>query len=123
MNHESKTAICNFIKSYAKEKNIYVDTIDGYWEHLHCLFALNNDLSLAKHLQYFKGGSAFWINNKSNLFKTAFGWADDYFASSVSKDKLNTVRKYILEQEVHHQKITFNDEYENFLKSFGYFAG
>lgn len=121
MNHESKEAICSFITAYAKEKEIYIDCINGHKEHMHCLFGLNADMSLSKHLQFLKGGSAFWINNKSNLFATDFAWADDYFAASVSKDNLNKVRSYIQNQEAHHTKITFKEEYDNFLKSFGLF--
>ena len=106
MNHESKEAICSFITTYATEKQIHIDCINGHWDHLHCLFGLNADLPLSKHLQLLKGGSAFWVNNKSNLFTTDFGWADDYFAASVSKDNLNKVRNYIQNQEVHHQTTT-----------------
>ena len=116
MNHESKKAVCEFILSYAREKEIFIDCINGHWEHLHCLFGLNADTTLSKHLQYLKRGSAFWINNKSNLFTSKFEWADDYFASSVSKQNLNTVRNYIYNQEEHHAKITFSDEYDSFLK-------
>jgi hypothetical protein len=57
------------------------------------------------------------------LFTTDFGWADDYFAASVSKDNLNKVRNYIHNQEVHHQTTTFQDEYEYFMKNFGFFQG
>lgn len=123
MNHESKEAICHFISAYAKEKEIYIDCINGHWEHLHCLFALNADMTLSKHMQFLKGGSAFWINNKSNLFSTSFAWADDYFAASVSKGDINRVRNYIHNQETHHAKTTFNEEHANFLKSFGLYKG
>lgn len=119
MNHESKKDICHFISAYSKEKRICIDCINGYWEHLHCLFALNTDMPLSRHMQFLKGGSAFWINNKSNLFPIPFAWADDYFASSVSKGNLNKVRNYINNQEVHHTKHSFGDEYKNFLQSFG----
>ena len=118
MNHESKQAVCDFIHSYAKEKQIYIDAINGHWDHLHCLFALNADMSLSKHMQLIKGGSAFWINHKTDLFKNHFGWADDYFASSVSIDKLDIVRNYICTQESHHATMSFQDEYEKFLKAF-----
>jgi putative transposase len=123
MNHESKEAICGFITTYAKEKGIYIDCINGHREHMHCLFALTAEMSLSKHMQFLKSGSSFWINNTSNLFAIDFAWAVDYYANSVSKGNLNKVRRYIQNQEAHHTKITFNDEYEMFLKSFGLYEG
>jgi len=122
MDIESRGIICSHIKGYSKEKQILIDTIDGFTDHLHCLFALNADVALSKHLQFFKGESANWVN-KNGLFKEQFGWADDYFAASVSKDKLGVVRAYIKNQHQHHQKISFQQEYDKFLKSFGYYQG
>ena len=123
MNHESKEAVCNFILAYAKEKEISIDCINGHWDHLHCLFKLNAAMSLSKHLQFLKGGSAFWINQKSGLFTKDFGWADDYYATSVSKGNLRIVRNYIHNQEAHHASTTFQQEYEAFLKGVAFFEG
>ncbi len=47
-------------------------------------------------------------------------WADKYFATSVSEDKIVIVRTYIRNQQSHHQKQTFTEEYKLFLKSLGY---
>ena len=80
---------------------------------------LNADLSVAKQMQLIKGESSFWIN-KNKLVKGHFVWADEYFAISVSEDKLDNVRNYINNQEEHHKKITFLDEYNSFLKHFGF---
>ena len=83
---------------------------------------LNTDMSISKVMQLVKGESAFWIN-KEKLTKTKFEWADEYFAVSVSEDKLDTVRNYIINQEEHHKKITFLDEYNSFLKHFHFEKG
>ena len=101
----------------AKTKEYFIDSINGYTEHLHCLMTLNADLSVAKQMQLIKGESSFWIN-KNKLVKGHFEWADEYFAVSVSEDKLDNVRNYINNQEEHHRKITFLDEYNSFLKHF-----
>ena len=114
--------VCNHIVENAKTKEIFIDCINGYAEHLHCLMTINADLSIAKQMQLIKGESSFWIN-KTKLVKGHFEWADEYFAISVSEDKLYKVREYINGQEEHHQKITFFDEYNNFLKHFGFGQG
>jgi putative transposase len=46
----------------AKTKNIYIDCINGYTEHLHCLMTLNTELSISKQMQLIKGESSFWVN-------------------------------------------------------------
>jgi putative transposase len=108
--------VCNHILENAKVKNIYIDTINGYTDHLHCLLYLNSMIPLSKTLQLIKGESAKWLND--NYFQSrSFGWADDYYAASVSGSDIERVREYIRKQKEHHQKITFNDEYEKFINS------
>ena len=73
-------------------------------------------MSIAKVLQLIKGESAHWINDKK-ITKTKFGWADEYYAVSVSESALDNVRKYINGQEAHHKKVTFAQEYEKFIRN------
>ena len=71
-------------------------------------------------MQQIKGGSSFWINNKAKLFSGKFEWADKYYAVSVSESQLEKVRNYINNQEVHHKKITFMQECDEFIKKYGF---
>jgi len=64
-----------------------------------------------------KGESSHWLNG-AGLLKKHFGWAGEYFAESVSPDRMEAVRAYIRNQKEHHKKISFNDELKNFLKNF-----
>jgi len=115
--------VIQHIVDNAKSKGIYIDCINGYAEHLHCLMLQNSELSIAKHMQLIKGESSFWIN-KQKIIKGHFEWADEYFAISVSDDKsLDAVREYIVGQEVHHKKVTFMEEYEKFIKRYGFNKG
>lgn len=107
------------IRENAKTKNIYIDFINGYTDHVHCLISLNDDLSIGKIAQLIKGESSFWIN-KSNLTKSKFGWQDEYLAIGVGDDKIPVVRKYIADQEDHHSKMTFAQEYDKFIKRYGF---
>ena len=111
---EIRALVIKHIKENAKVKGIHIDSINGYTEHLHCLFGLNADMSLSKAMQLIKGESAYWIN-KNNLIKNKFEWADEYYAASVSESVLEKVRAYIDNQEQHHKKVTFSKEYEDFI--------
>ena len=105
------------IKDNARQKQLYIDCINGHVDHVHCLIGLNADMSIAKTVQLLKGEAAFWLN-KSKLIKPKFEWADEYFAVSVSESQINKVRGYIQNQEEHHKKTTFTQEYESFIKTY-----
>lgn len=80
------------------------------------LFALPAAMPLSKALQLIKGESSYWIN-KSNLTKTKFEWQYEYYAGSVSESGLEAIRSYIDHQEEHHRHRTFQEEYDDLLKS------
>lgn len=105
-----KQKVISHIKENARKKGIYMDRINGYHEHLHCIIGLNADMSISKAINLIKGESAFWIN-KEKICKQKFEWADEYYAISVSESQLEKVRNYIDNQEQHHQKRNFSDEY------------
>lgn len=100
-----------------KEKSIFLQAINGYTEHLHCLISLGKEQSIAKIAQLIKGESANWIN-KNKLTEEHFMWQDDYFAVSVSESGLEIVTRYIKNQENHHRKKSFEDEAEEFADKF-----
>lgn len=70
-------------------------------------------------MQLIKGESSFWIN-KNQLTKEKFEWQDEYFAVSVSESQLYRVRNYIKNQEQHHRKKTFQEEYDEFIAKYGF---
>ncbi len=111
--------VFNHIKENALSKNIYIDFINGYVDHVHCLISLNEELSIGKIAQLLKGESSHWIN-KSGLSKYHFQWQSEYMVIGVGDDKLQVVRQYIASQEEHHKKISFSQEYEQFIKRYGF---
>ena len=119
---EAKRLICQHIQQNALAKGYYVEETNGYMDHLHCLMPLKSDWSIAKQMQMIKGKAANWIN-KNGILQRKLAWADEYFAASVSENKLDSVRNYIRNQEEHHRKISFAEEYEYFLKTFGFNQG
>jgi len=116
---EIRKQLFQHIKDNAKEKEIYIDFINGYLEHVHCLLTLNADMSVAKTLQLIKGESSFW-SNRNKIVQPSLTWADDYFAVSISEKAVDKVRDYIKNQEEHHRNVTFAQEYEKFMKAYGF---
>ncbi|UKT63888.1 IS200/IS605 family transposase [Pedobacter mucosus] len=107
----------NHIIENCKEKLIFLQAINGYTEHLHCLISLGKEQSIAKVAQLIKGESAFWIN-KNQLVEGTFMWQDDYYAISVSESIVAAVINYIKNQETHHDKKTFDDEVKTFHRKY-----
>jgi putative transposase len=103
------------IKNNGKAKEIYVDYINGVDDHLHCLLALNADMSISKAVQLLKGEASFWAN-RNKLFSFKLDWSDEYFAASVSESQRDRVRDYIKNQEEHHKKVTFQEEFQAFIQ-------
>jgi len=107
------------IRENARKKNIFIDFLNGYTDHVHCLISLNDDLSIGKIAQLIKGESSHWINS-NNLTKEKFEWQDEYLAVGVGDDKIDIVRKYIERQEAHHEKKSFQQEYDKFIERYGF---
>ena len=116
---ELRLKMWNHIRDNAREKGIFVDFVNGYNDHCHCLVSLNVDQTIQKTMQLIKGESSFWFNNQK-LITEKFQWQDEYYAVSVSESILERVRNYIKKQEEHHHKKTYNEEYEEFIKIYGF---
>lgn len=116
---ELRFKVFQHIKENAKEKGIWLDCINGYQEHAHCLISLGREQNISKAAQLIKGESSNWIN-KNNLIKDHFNWQDDFWAVGVSESHLARVRKYIHNQEEHHRAKTFSEEIDRFMKQYGW---
>jgi putative transposase len=107
------------MKENAEEKGIFIDMINGYSEHCHCLVSMGPNQTMSKIMQLVKGESAYWIN-KENLCKEKFEWQTQYWAISVSESALHNVREYIKNQEAHHSKISFMEEYNEYMEEYAF---
>ena len=80
---ELRKRVWHHIRDNAVEKGIFIDFINGFSQHCHCLISLCGDQTIQKIMQLIKGESAYWIN-KNNVTETKFEWQDEYYAVSVS---------------------------------------
>ncbi len=116
---ELRQKVWNHIRENAIQKGIYIDFINGYSDHCHCLISLGVDQNIQKVIQLIKGESSFWIN-KNELTKEKFQWQEEYFAVSVSESILDKVREYIKNQEEHHKKKSLQEQYDEFILKYGF---
>ncbi len=86
--------------------------IGGMPDHVHLLAGWGASISVARMLQLLKGGSSRWMKDR-------FTWQEGYGAFTVSASKVPEVQRYILDQEAHHRKVPFTDEFMGLLKKHG----
>ena len=114
---EWKDELCKYITGIIQYHDHKLLAINGMPDHLHVFFGMRPTQSLSDLMQDVKGNSSKWINEKK-FIKDEFEWQEGYGAFSYSKSQVPKVIGYIHNQEAHHRKITFLDEYRNFLKKF-----
>ncbi|EJF51863.1 transposase [Saprospira grandis DSM 2844] len=102
LNEEALQICLNALKLIAKEKNIRLLEVNGSVDHIHCLFALGPQDSLAKIAFWLKGRSS-RILNQMYYEEGEFKWARNYYARSVSFSELSTVQEYIRNQALNHK--------------------
>jgi len=93
-------------------------TIDGTNDHVHILFSLSRIMKIADLVEEVKTESSKWIKTKGAEFRN-FHWQKGYGAFSIGQSQVPIVKRYIARQKIHHQRVTFQDEYRKFLKSYG----
>ncbi len=116
---ELRGTVFSHILENAKEKDIWLDSVNGHKEHVHCLFSLGREQTISQVVQLIKGESSYWIN-RNKVIAHKFKWQDDFWAVSVSESHVSKVRKYIATQEQHHEIKSFKEEVDEFMKKYGW---
>lgn len=87
-------------------------------DHIHCLFSLSRVIKIADLVEEIKADSSKWIKTKGAEFRN-FYWQRGYGAFSIGQSQVPDLKRYVARQRAHHQRVTFQDEYRKFLKSYG----
>jgi len=91
--------------------------INSMPDHIHILVGFRPNQSMSAVIQNIKAETTKWINN-NEFCSTKFAWQEGFGAFSYSKSHLPNVINYIINQEKHHKKLSFNEEYRLFLENF-----
>jgi REP element-mobilizing transposase RayT len=87
----------------------------GMPDHVHLLISLSKEISVTETLRLIKTNSSKWIHDTFSEYRQ-FAWQAGYGAFAVSYSNIARVKTYISQQEEHHQKRTFQEEFIDFLK-------
>lgn len=107
-----------FMGGIAREHGMKALAVGGVEDHVHLILSLPTTVSIAKALQYIKGGSSKWIHDTFPE-QRAFSWQTGYGAFSVGVSQVDATIAYIQSQIEHHRKMTYQDEFLLFLKKHG----
>ena len=118
LNKKIRLGVFDHIMAYARKNNIYIDFINGYFDHVHCLISINSDQSIASIMNKIKGESSHWINS-NNLLEEKFAWQQGYYAASIGTSQINIVRKHIKYQDVHHKSQLLDEEIKIMINEYG----
>lgn len=88
--------------------------INGMNDHVHLLAKVPPTIKFSDFMRELKANSSKWMNENSNR---KFAWQRRYGAFTVSESQIEVVRNYIRNQEEHHKKFDFKQEFESFLKA------
>ncbi len=114
---EWKDELYKYITGIVQNNNHKLIAINGMSNHIHVFVGYKPHQLIPELLQDIKGGSSTWINKK--VFRRGkFGWQAGYAAFSYSHSQIDSVVKYIMNQEEHHKKKTFREEYIALLQRF-----
>ena len=92
--------------------------VGGMSDHVHALFRLSKNFSLAKIVEEVKTSSSKWVKTQGRAFAN-FHWQSGYAGLSVSAADVEEVVEYIAQQESHHRVVSFQDEFRKLLEAHG----
>ena len=114
---EWKPNLYKYVTGIIQQYDHKLLAINGMPDHVHIFFGMRPTQSLSKLMQQVKEDSTKWINEQDFL-REKFQWQEGFGAFSYSRSQIGAVCKYIENQEAHHRKKTFFEEYIELLKAF-----
>lgn len=114
---EWENELYKYITGIVKQNDHKLIAINGMMNHLHIAIGYKPHQLIPDLLQDIKGNSSKWINEKKFIMGK-FTWQAGYGAFSFSHSQIDVVVKYIVNQEQHHKKKSFREEYLELLKKY-----
>jgi putative transposase len=117
INKSFKEELNKYITDIVKNKGHKLIAINCMPDHIHVFTGMKPSQSISDLARDIKANSGGFINKKK-LTKGRFEWQQGFATFSYSHSQIDKVIKYIINQEEHHRKLTFKEEYLNMMKAF-----
>jgi putative transposase len=115
---EIRDDLYRYIAGILKQLQSLAIEIGGTKDHVHILCSISKNHAPSKIIEEVKKSSSKWIKTKGSEY-SSFYWQHGYGVFSVTPSNIDEVRKYILKQEEHHRKMSFQEEFKRFLEKHG----
>jgi putative transposase len=115
INAELKPQLFAYMGGIVREYTGTALMVNGTADHVHLLLRLPPSVSIAEAMRLLKTNSSRWVHEKWPS-RSTFGWQTGYGAFSVSQSNVSAVLRYIANQEEHHRKVSFQEEFIAYLQ-------
>ncbi len=119
LNEKAAKRVSEYLFNYSKEKKIFMKVNYVNPEHVHALVDLPTNLSVEECFKLFKGSSSHFIKQEK-IIQGRFSWGRGYAAFSFSESHVEKVVQYIKNQKEHHKIKSFAEEYDEFIRKYGF---
>ncbi len=117
ISRENREELHRYITGIVSNRKQKLFAVFAMPDHIHLLISINPNVSVSDLVRDIKAGTSKFINEKKWI-NGKFNWQEGYGAFSYSRSSVDSVIKYILNQEEHHSKKTFREEYLEFMEKF-----
>jgi REP-associated tyrosine transposase len=114
LHDDVRDAVHRYMATVLQNLGCPASLINSVADHVHILFLLGRTVAVSKAVEEVKKTSSKWIKTQGAEL-AGFAWQAGYGAFAVSESNVDAVRKYIANQQEHHRKRSFQDEYRDFL--------
>ncbi|MEI6348098.1 MAG: IS200/IS605 family transposase [Bacteroidota bacterium] len=118
LNYEYREELFKYIGGIIKNKNCFLYQINGMEEHIHILSDLHPSIALADYIRDIKTATSIWMKESGN-FPSFVAWSEGYAALTYAYRDKEMIVNYIKNQQDHHKKITFEEEFRKLMEEFG----
>jgi REP element-mobilizing transposase RayT len=115
ISRQVRPLLWKYIAGICRNTGILALAIGGIEDHVHLLLELKPDMTVSKAVNLVKSNSSRWMKQQG----TKFSWQEGYSSFSVSASNIPAVKRYVLNQEAHHRKRSYQDELFSFLRKHG----
>jgi putative transposase len=115
---EIQSRLWPYIGGIARTNGMTALAVGGIADHAHVFLSIPATVTLAKAVQLIKAGSSKWLHDSFPIMQ-GFAWQEGYGAFSIGISQIDMTIRYIERQPEHHRTLTFEDEFERFLKRHG----